>query len=140
MTKHAIFEGLVYDENEKAVEAKNIGNDVFYVVDDAGFLRHIPSAQVDHQIFDILKNQFEQNKDAIIEQTSKILGQDDPFSQAVLANQLNNFDDQFKMLETVGLPENDRLYLGMTGFRAIIDIHGNLLELKQPTGVDPDDE
>ncbi len=45
-----------------------------------------------------------------------------------------------KMLETVGLPENDRLYLGMTGFRAIIDIHGNLIELKQPTGVDPDEE
>ena len=140
MTKHAIFEGLVYDEDERVVETKNIGNDCFYVVDDAGFLRHIPSAQVDHQIFDILKNQFEQNKDAIIEQTSKILGQDDPFSQAVLANQLDNFDAQFKMLETVGLPENDRLYLGMTGFRAIIDIHGNLIELKQPTGVDPEDE
>ena len=67
------------------------------------------------------------------------MGQEDPFSQAVLANQFENFEDQFNMLMNIGIPENDRLYLGMTGFRAIIDIHGNLIELKQPTGIDPEE-
>lgn len=137
MTKHAIFDGLVYDEEDNVVETIVIGNETFYKVNDSGFMRHIPSSQVDRQIFDILKKQFEDNKDAIIEQTAKILGQDDPFSQAVLANQFENFEDQFNMLMNIGIPENDRLYLGMTGFRAIIDIHGNLIELKQPTGIDP---
>jgi len=139
MTKHAIFDGLVYDEEDNVVETIVIGNETFYKVNDAGFMRHISSSQVDRQIFDILKKQFEDNKDAIIEQTAKILGQDDPFSQAVLANQFENFEDQFNMLMNIGIPENDRLYLGMTGFRAIINIHGDLIELKQPTGIDPEE-
>ncbi|NSW51551.1 MAG: hypothetical protein HPY85_03485 [Anaerolineae bacterium] len=140
MTIHAIFEGLVFDENGNAAETRIIGKETFYVVDDDGFLRHIPSIEVDRQIYDILKKQFEDNKDLIIEQTAKLLGQDDPFSQAVLANQFGNLDQQFEMLQKVGIPENDRMYMGMTGFRAVIDLHGNLLELQQPSRESGEDE
>jgi hypothetical protein len=44
------------------------------------------------------------------------------------------------MLQKVGIPENDRMYMGMTGFRAVIDLHGNLLELQQPSRESGEDE
>lgn len=140
MATQAIFDGLVFDEDGNTVETRVIGKETFYIVNDQGFLRHIPSEDVDRQIYDILKQQFEENKDAIIEQTAKLLGTDDPFSQAVLANQFENLDEQFKMLQKTGIPENDRLYMGMTGFRAVIDMHGNLVSLDQPSRETPDNE
>jgi hypothetical protein len=33
----------------------------------------------------------------------------------------------------MGIPENDRMYLGMTGFKIIIDIHGEMVEFRQPS-------
>ena len=133
MAMKAIFEGLVFDENENPADVKNIGNEAFYVVDDDGFLRHIPAEDVDRQIIEQLKKQFDENKDAIIEQSAKLLGIEDPFSQAAMASKLGDFDQQYDLLKMVGIPENDRMFLGMAGFKVIIDIHGNLVEFHQPS-------
>ena len=133
MAMKAIFEGLVFDENENPADVKNIGNEAFYVVDDDGFLRHIPAEDVDRQIIEQLKKKFEENKDAIIEQSAKLLGIEDPFSQAAMASKLGDFDQQYDLLKMVGIPENDRMFLGMAGFKVIIDIHGNLVEFHQPS-------
>ena len=132
MSTKAIFEGLVFDEDENAVEVKVIGEEAYYVVDDDGFMRHIASGYVDKQVIDRLQKQFEDNKDAIIEQSAKLMGIDDPFSQAAMAAKLGNFEEQYELLKTMGIPENDRMYLGMTGFKIIIDIHGEMLEFRQP--------
>jgi len=138
MAMKAIFEGLVFDQDGNPTDVKTIGNEAFYVVDDDGFLRHIPAEDVDRQIIDQLKKQFDENKDAIIEQSAKLLGIDDPFSQAAMASKLGDFDQQYDLLKMVGIPENDRMYLGMAGFKVIIDIHGNLVEFHQPS--QPDEE
>jgi len=50
MPRPALFEGLVVDENDRPVSIKYVGDEPCYVVDDAGFLRHIPSVQVDRQV------------------------------------------------------------------------------------------
>ncbi len=71
MSKKALFKGLVIDENDRPVQVTNVGEESFYVVDDAGFLRHIPSEQVDRQVLDFLKQQMEGNEEAITEQTAK---------------------------------------------------------------------
>lgn len=138
MAMKAIFEGLVFDEDENPVDVRSIGNEAFYVIDDDGFMRHIPAEEVDRQIIEQLKKQFDENKDAIIEQSAKLLGIDDPFSQAAMASKLGDFDQQYELLKMVGIPENDRMFLGMAGFKIIIDIHGNLVEFHQPS--QPDEE
>lgn len=138
MATKAIFEGLVFDEEGQPVDVKVIGNQAFYVVDDDGFKRHIDSDYVDRQVIGELQKQFEDNKDAIIEQSAKMLGIDDPFSQAAMASKLGNFDEQYELLKTIGIPENDRIYLGMAGFKVVIDLHGELIEFHQP--VRPEDE
>ena len=36
------------------------------------------------------------------------------------------------LLETPGLPEETRVYLGMMGFHVVLDIHGEILKIEQP--------
>ena len=54
MMRKAIFENLVFDENEHPVCVEYVGEEPCYVVNDAGFLRHIPAEQVDRQVFFLL--------------------------------------------------------------------------------------
>jgi len=130
--KKAIFEGLVVDENDNPVTVAFVGDEPCYVVNDAGFLRHIPSEQVDRQIFKIFGEMVEGHEEIISEQTAKMLGQDDIFSMAMIANQLKNLDKQFDLLMESGIPEEMRAYLGMMGFKIIVDFHGDVIELRQP--------
>ena len=50
MAKQPLFTGLVFDELGNPAEPAMVGEEPCYVVDDAGFRRHIPSEQVDRQV------------------------------------------------------------------------------------------
>jgi hypothetical protein len=69
----------------------------------------------------------------ISKQTAKMMGQEDIFTRAMIENQLKNVDKQFDSLLDAGLPENARMYLGMTGFKVVIDYHGDLVRVDQPS-------
>ncbi len=132
MTRQALFAGLVFDETDRPAEAAYVGAEPCYVVDDAGFRRHIPAEQVDRQVLDEIKNLIKGNEGLLSEQTAKMLGSEDPFSKAMIANQLKNIDQQFEQLFEIGIPEEMRAYLGMTGFKVMIDYHGNVIHVEQP--------
>lgn len=132
MPKKAIFEGLIYDEYEKPVGSGFIGSEPCYIVDDDGFLRHIPAEDVDLQVWQFMQKQIEGNEDLLSEQAAGMLGQDDIFTMAAIQSQLKNMDAQFDQLVQTGIPEESRLYMGMIGFRIIISIHGEVLEIIQP--------
>ena len=133
MSKKALFKGLVIDENDRPVQVTNVGEESFYVVDDAGFLRHIPSEQVDRQVLDFLKQQMEGNEEAITEQTAKMLGQEDLFTRAMMLNQVKNMGSHFDKLLETGIPEDALSYLGMLGFRVVINVHGEVVRVDQPS-------
>jgi len=138
--KKHMFSGLIVDEYERPVESVFVGEEAMYVVDDAGFRRHIPSEQVGRAVLEIMANMIEGHEDELSKQAATMLGQDDLFSQAILENQLLNIDQQIdKMLES-GIPEEGRAYLGMMGFKIRINLHGELLEVIQPGMIDPDSE
>jgi hypothetical protein len=140
MTKQAIFAGLVVDENDRPVEVSYVGEDPCYVVDDDGFHRHIPSEQVDRQVMQAMGDMIKGSEEQISEQAAKMLGQDDIFSIALIANQLKHIDEHFDALIETGIPEETRAYLGMIGFKIHINVHGDVLEVEQPGTVDPDSE
>lgn len=140
MPIHALFEGLISDENGQPVTVAYIGDEPCYVVDDQGFLRHIPSMQVDRQVLDLMHQMVEGHEDSISQEAAKMLGQDDIFSIAMMANQLRQMESQFENLFQTGIPEEARAYLGMTGFQIIIDVHGEVIEVQQPGIVAGDDE
>lgn len=138
MTYNPIFSGLVIDENDQTVELAYVGGEPCYVVNDAGFRRHIPSEQVDRQVLDLMSESIEGHEDLIGEQAAKMLGQEDIFSIAMIANQLKNLDQQFENIMEAGIPEEARAYLGMMGFKIRINVHGDVIEVEQPGIVDPD--
>jgi hypothetical protein len=142
MSHEPLFKGLIFDEYDQPVETSTIGSEPCYVVNDAGFMRHILSKEVDLKILESLGSQITGNEDMIATQTAKMLGQDDLFSYAIIQNQLKNLNKQFDQLLQTGIPEEARIYLGMTGFKVVIDVHGDLMRLIQPTAPatdDPDD-
>jgi hypothetical protein len=139
MAHQALFAGLIIDENQKQVDVAYVGSEPFYVVNDAGFLRHIPSEYVDHQVLESMGKMIEGHEDIISDQTAKMMGQDDPFSKAMITNQLKNIDKQFEILIESGIPEEVRAYLGMMGFRVVINLHGDVIDIQQP-GIESSDE
>ena len=132
MATRAVFEGLVFDENDRQLSVSFVGEDACYVIDDDGFLRHITADQIDRQVLDALFCQIEKNKEAIADQTIKMIGQDDLFTHAIIQNQLENVDEQRERLMESGLPESGRAYLGMLGFKIVVNYHGEVLRVEQP--------
>ncbi|MFC2042886.1 hypothetical protein ACFLUA_01895 [Chloroflexota bacterium] len=138
MTSQAVFAGLIIDEYDQAVEVVYIGDEPCYVVNDAGFHRHIPSEQVDRQVFESMVEMIAGHEEVISEQAAKMLGQDDIFSMALIASQLKNIDQQFDNLIKRGIPEEARAYMGMMGFSIRINVHGEVLDIEQPGAIDPE--
>jgi hypothetical protein len=136
MPRQPLFTGLVVDEFDKPVASAFVGDEPCYVVNDAGFRRHIPSEVVDRQVLKVLSSMIEGSEGVIAEQAAKMLGQDDPFSKAMLENQLKNIDQQLDNVLDTGIPEEGRAYMGMMGFRVRINVHGEVLAVEQPGAID----
>jgi hypothetical protein len=140
MTSLPIFQGLVFDENDQLVEVSYVGEEPCYVVDDYGFQRHISSEYVDRQVLGKMKEMIQGNEDLLVDQAVKMLGQDDIFTMAIIQNQLKQIDQQFETILTSGIPEEGRAYMGMMGFKIIIDVHGDIIRLEQPGKLESDGE
>jgi hypothetical protein len=136
MPRKALFHGLVFDESDHPLEVGQIGAEPAYVINDSGFRRHIPSEQIDRHVLDEMKKLIEGNENLISEQAAKMMGAEDLFSKAMIENQLKNIDRQFDLLFEVGIPEDMRAYLGMIGFKVIVDYHGEVVEVRQAGAVD----
>ena len=138
--KRALFEGLVFDIEDNPLEVTWVGDEPSYVLNDGGFLRHIPAETVDQQVWEAITAGISGNEEFLSEQTAKMLGQEDIFSIAVIRQQLENSQAQFEQLRGAGLPQDMRTYLGMTGFRIVVDFHGDVVEIKQPAVTPPHPE
>lgn len=136
MANKALFQDLIFDENGNRVETAVVGHDMFYVIDDAGFKRHIDADQVDRQVLSVFLEQLEANKDIAVEQALKMMGKDDLFTKAAVDAQLNHID--MDQIIAQGIPAQARDMMGMMGFRITINFHGEVIDIAQPTV--PDDE
>ena len=132
----ALFEGLVYDEAGNPVETAFIGTEPHYVVTDGDFKRHITAETVDRQVVEWIQGQALANKELVSEQIMKMMGQEDLFTKAMIDSSLGNMD---KMMGQ-GIPEDARMMLGMMGFKVVINVHGELVDLEAPSQELPDDD
>lgn len=137
---NAIFSGLVFDEVDHPLTVTFLGADPYYVLDDQGFQRHIPAGDVDRQIFFEMTAHVKGNEDMLSEQAAKMIGAEDPFTIAMIRSQLANQEKNFLEMQQHGLPEDVRQYLAMAGFKAIVDFHGELKQLNQPSVTQEGDE
>ena len=136
MSHQALFAGLVIDENDRPLDVAMVGNDAAYVIDDDGFRRHIDAAQIDRQVLTILQEQINANKDMVEQGIMKAVGSDDLFTKAAIDKSIENFD---QVLER-GLPPVALQWLGMMGFRIVVNLHGEVIKLDQPGAIDESGE
>jgi hypothetical protein len=139
MPRQPLFAGLIVDESGRPVETGSVGDEPMYVVNDYGFRRHIPSEQVDRQVLRIMAEQIKGHEDLLSEQTAKMLGQEDIFTMAMIQNQLKNIDQQLDQVLSTGIPEEGRAYMGMMGFKVVINVHGEVVKLEQPGMIEGDE-
>jgi hypothetical protein len=126
MARTAMFAGLVFDEAGDPARTSFVGEEAVYVVDDDDFLRHIDAAQVDRAVLRFLREQVEDNREIAVQSILEMMGQDDVFTKAAVESSINRMED------AVGqpIPEDARQWLGMLGFKIVIDVHGNVVMCK----------
>ncbi len=128
-----LFEGLVYDEDGNPVEVRRVGNEPCYVVYDAwGMAYHIPTAQVDRQVLEFFRQITQGHEEELAKATARFIGQEDPFTLAILQTQFRNWEQHMEELLRIGLPEDARYLLGMMGFHVIINHHGEVVSIHLP--------
>lgn len=137
MTTTAMFEGLVFDERRIAAHVSFVGERPCYVVDEDGFMRHIDAAKVDQQVLEFLKGQVDQHRDLAVSGVLDMMGKDDIFTKAAVESSIDNIDQAVGQM----IPEQSRHWLGMMGFRIIIDDQGQVVDIEMPAGsVEEDDD
>jgi hypothetical protein len=128
----ALFAGLVQDEQDNPVEVVMVGDVPNYVVEDAGFRRHVESEAVDRQVIEMLREQFMAHREIATDAMLQMLGKDDLFTKAMIDASIKNMDQVIEQ----GMPDGARAWLGMLGFRVVIDTHGEVVRLDMPEQYD----
>jgi predicted RNA polymerase sigma factor len=80
----------------------------------------------------MLRDQFMAHRELATDALLQMLGKDDLFTKAMIDASIKNMD---QVLDH-GLPEGARAWLGMLGFRVVIDRQGQVLELDMPEAED----
>lgn len=140
MSTRALFEGLISDSDGRPVAVAVVGGSAQYVVEDGGFKFHIDAEGVDRQVLQLLGQQITDNRQAVSEGVLKMMGQEDLFTKAAVDASLNNLDTQFNQLIAQGLPEQARAFMGMMGFRVVLNYHGEVVRVDQPHAPTTDDD
>jgi len=136
MSNKALFDGLVIDERGNPLDVAQLGDEAQYVLDDNGFLRHIDAEVIDRQVLGALQDQILANKDAVELGLMKMMGSEDIFTKAAIDKSIQNMDQVL----TQGIPDDARQMLGMMGFRVVVNYHGEVLRIDQPSAADDSDE
>ena len=137
--RQALFQGLVFNEEDQLAEAEFVGNEPFYVVMDLDFRRYVEAELIDRQVLAWLQKQIASNQDLVTEGTMSMLGADDLFTKAMIDASIQDIDKQIEQLMRHGLPENIRAWLGLLGFRIIVNVHGEVVNIDAPAAVDEED-
>ena len=76
MPRQPLFAGLVFDEFGSPADSALVGDEPCYVVDNAGFRRHISSEQIDRQVLNHLAGMMKGSEDFLSEQTAKMIDEE----------------------------------------------------------------
>jgi hypothetical protein len=128
MARTAMFGGLVVDESGRTAEVDFVGDTACYVIYDEDFRRYVDAAQVDRQVLRFMREQVDDNRQMAVGAMLDMMGKDDLFTKAAVESTIDHMED------AVGqpIPEDARQWLGMLGFRVVIDFRGDVLDIQLP--------
>lgn len=125
-----LFAGLVYNEEGEPVQATQVGQVPYYAIPDGGFLRHVEAIEVDREVLRRVKERLLGMKDVVVEGVMQIMGSDDPFTRAAIEMSLENLDRILELPEEAANLDDLRIWLWMTGFRIVVNVHGEVLRVE----------
>jgi len=126
----ALFANLVFNEEGQPVPVVYIGGVPHYAVPDGDFLRHVEAEYVDRQIVRHIQERILSMREAVTEGVIRLLGQEDIFTRASIEYAINNME---RILEPGAVNADElRTVLWMTGFRAVVNVHGDVVHLEMP--------
>ena len=133
---HAMFGGLVFNQQGQPAEVAYIGSEAHYVILDDDFRRHVAASDIDRQALLRLREMMEPFKDQAVVEMMRMMGKEDLFTKAMIDSSLKNWEQALGQ----PIPEDMRAWLGMLGFRLTVDIHGEVVEMNLPSQMSDDEE
>jgi len=134
----AFFEGLIETEDGIPVSVATIGQTDYYVIDDAGFKRHVEAAEVDRVVLAQFLEQMQEHRDEASQAMMKLMGSEDLFTKAAVDSTLKNVSVDQMLGQR--LPPEARQWLAMLGLRVVIDYHGEVVRVDMPAAAESEDE
>jgi len=132
--RQALFPGLVYNEQGEPAEVVWIGGVAHYAIPDAGFLRHVEAHKVDSTVIAHLKEQITAMQDEVVRGMLQMLGKDDIFTKAALDASIQDLEQNIRRSK----PDQWVPWLRLFGFRVVVDVHGEVVEIIYPSPPDED--
>ncbi len=132
--RQALFPGLVYNELGEAAELVYIGGVAHYAIPEAGFLRHVEAYRVDTAVIADLKEQITSMQDEVVRGMLQMLGRDDIFTKAAIDASIRNLEQNIRQSNT----DQWVPWLRLFGFRVVVDVHGEIVEIMYPSQPDQD--
>jgi len=130
--REALFAGLVFNEEGQPAQTTRVGDEPCYAIPDGDFLRHVDAVELDRQVLLRLKERLLEMKDAVVEGVMQMIGSDDPFSRAAIEMSLENLERLLEMPPELANVEDLRLGLWMSGFRVVVNVHGEVARVELP--------
>jgi hypothetical protein len=138
VVRRALFADLVFNEEGEPARVVTIGGVPHYAVPDGDFLRHVEAEYVDRQIVAAIQERVLGMRDMVTEGLVHMLGEEDLFTRPSIEHAIEHMD---RILEPGAVDVDElRTALWMTGFRATVDVHGELVRLELPGLEDGDYE
>jgi hypothetical protein len=129
-TRRALFADLVFNEEGQPAKEVNVGGVPHYAVPDGDFLRHVEAEYVDRQIVMQIQERVRGMRDVIAEGMIQMLGQEELFTRAAVEHAIENMD---RILEPGAVDVDElRTALWMGKFRAVVNVHGDVVQLDLP--------
>lgn len=128
--REALFADLVFSEDGERADVVTISGEPFYAVPEDDFLRHVEATYVDRQIVQHLQRRIKQLGEIVTEGIIQMLGEESLFTRPSIEHAIDHMDQILEPGAVNG--EQLRTALWMAGFRAIVDVHGDLVRLDIP--------
>jgi hypothetical protein len=123
-----MFIGLVFNQAGQPAEVAYVGGEAHYVILDDDFRRHVAARDVDRQVLMRLREVMDPFRDQAVVEMMRMIGKEDLFTKAMIDSSLKNWEQALGQ----PIPEDMRAWLGMLGFRVVVDVHGEMVEFDLP--------
>jgi len=128
--RRPLFADLIFNEQGQPVKVVYVGALPHYAVPDGKFLRHVEVEYVDRQIVTLMQERILAMRDFVTEGVIHMLGQEDLFTRASIEHAIEHMD---RILEPGNVDVDElRTALWMLKFRAIVNVHGDVVRLEVP--------